>query len=288
MVYTPYIPKRKTHPLSIPTNLTSEVFNNDNPPKDWADFGVLVFHEALRREMSMMNDSILAMPDSPNESESWKITLFAKWFTSCFIFWIQTHHGTEEKLYFREKVFLPWTGTRAGHAGEAFSSQYEELTGLLETMKDACDQILKRNGKQCEEQVATLKRAAPDFDQAMRAHFKEEEELVPEILRKKYKKPHTLNERKLKQKMIKSHTRGKMRTFYGSLVMTLQDIATEEEYNNIMKKGPILIRHLGCAYYLPNYDNVIVPMRDAPTYTNEPNLDRVRCFGIPLFFPNVK
>lgn len=68
----------------IATKLTSDVFNEANPPTDWADMSLLVPHEAIRRQMTMMVRSVAAMPTDPLVNELWKVYLFAKWYIDYF------------------------------------------------------------------------------------------------------------------------------------------------------------------------------------------------------------
>ena len=50
--------------------------------------------------MKMMVQSVNAMPDSPEEKEAWKITLFSQWFVDYFYESVHEHHDAEEKIYF--------------------------------------------------------------------------------------------------------------------------------------------------------------------------------------------
>ena len=74
----------ESHLPVIAANLTSDVYNEANPPMDWADMSLLVPHEAIRRQMAMMVWSAAALPDKPSVDELWKATLFAKWYIDYF------------------------------------------------------------------------------------------------------------------------------------------------------------------------------------------------------------
>eukprot|EP00339_Tiarina_fusa_P021224 CAMPEP_0117076858 /NCGR_PEP_ID=MMETSP0472-20121206/54177_1 /TAXON_ID=693140 ORGANISM="Tiarina fusus, Strain LIS" /NCGR_SAMPLE_ID=MMETSP0472 /ASSEMBLY_ACC=CAM_ASM_000603 /LENGTH=48 /DNA_ID= /DNA_START= /DNA_END= /DNA_ORIENTATION= len=37
-----------------PDKLTSQIFNTENPPKDWADVGLLIPHEPIRHQQQYM------------------------------------------------------------------------------------------------------------------------------------------------------------------------------------------------------------------------------------------
>lgn len=71
-------------PFVIATNLTSDVYHEENLPMDWADMCLLIPHEAIRRQMTMMVQSAAALPDDPSPDEFWKATLFAKWYIEFF------------------------------------------------------------------------------------------------------------------------------------------------------------------------------------------------------------
>lgn len=76
--------KEDQRPLVIAANLTSDVYNEENPPMDWADMSLLMPHEAIRSQMAMMVQSAAALPDDPSANEAWKVTLFAKWYIDYF------------------------------------------------------------------------------------------------------------------------------------------------------------------------------------------------------------
>ena len=79
--------QKDQRPLVIAANLTSVVFNEENPPLDWADLCLLIPHEAIRCQMAMMAQSAAALPDDPSKNEQWKATLFAKWYIEYFFVW---------------------------------------------------------------------------------------------------------------------------------------------------------------------------------------------------------
>lgn len=166
--------------LFVPSKLTSEVFSTENPPLDWADAGLLIPHEAIRRQMTMMVQSVNAMADSPEDKEAWKLTLFSKWYIEYLYESVHEHHDAEEKIYF------PWMITKTTIPEKEFGKSHEELMSAMAEIKQCCAEIIKKGGKGCSAQVATLKEKVPKFDVDMRAHLKEEEETVPALLRENF------------------------------------------------------------------------------------------------------
>ena len=67
----------------IPSGLTSDVYGENNPPKDWCDIGLLIPHEAIRREMTAMVKSVNAL-DEKSLDDSWRILYFCEWFIDVF------------------------------------------------------------------------------------------------------------------------------------------------------------------------------------------------------------
>ena len=130
--------------------------------------------------MKMMVQSVNAMPDSPEEKEAWKITLFSQWFVDYFYESVHEHHDAEEKIYF------PWMKTKTAIPEKEFSGSHAELMSAMDGIKKVCTQIIDKQGEDCSAQVATLKKDIPKFDADMRAHLKEEEETVPELLRNNF------------------------------------------------------------------------------------------------------
>lgn len=163
--------------LSIPEKLNSDFFNEDNPPVDWADTSLLIPHEAIRHQMKMMVQSVQAIPDDLENNEAWKVTLFSKWYIDYFYESVHEHHDNEEDIYF------PWIKTRAVMPHEQFSSSHEELVSNMGSIKKICATILDKGGIDCNDEIASLKNQIRAFEVDMRAHLKEEEEVIPQLLR---------------------------------------------------------------------------------------------------------
>lgn len=60
---------------------------------------------------------------------------------------------------------------------------------------------------------------------------------------------------------------------------------SEGFYQDFVGSIPPPIKHLVDNYYMPDFENVVMNMRDAPTLATKPNLKRVPCCRIPFCFP---
>lgn len=256
--------------------LTSDVFHEDFPPLDWADLGLLIPHEAIRRQMAMMVQSVGAMPDIPADNELWKVTLFAKWFCDYFFISIEEHHEAEEKIYF------PWLKTKTVYPEEKFNKDHEELVADMTVMKKACEAISQKKGKDCSEEIALLKSMSPTFETDMRAHLKEEEESLPGLIRDNATQE---EEGAIVDKIIQGGGLAMAKKFLPAIILAMQDWATPEYYEVFCGKIPPPIRHLAFTYYVPDFENVVMVMRDAPTLDKKPKLKKVGCCKIPFCFP---
>ena len=200
--------------LFVPSKLTSEVFNEANPPVDWADAGLLIPHEAIRRQMTMMIQSVNAMSDSPEDKEAWKLTLFSKWYIEYFYESVHEHHDAEEKLYF------PWMMAKTTISDKEFGKTHEELMSAMAEIKKCCTEIVKKGGKGCSAQVATLKEKVPKFEADMKAHLKEEEETVPALLREHFTQE---EEGKIVDQILQAGGLALARKFLPAIVLAVQE-----------------------------------------------------------------
>jgi len=262
--------------LFIPSKLTSEVFNEANPPVDWADAGLLIPHEAIRRQMAMMIQSVNAMSDTPDDKDAWKLTLFSKWYSEYFYESVHEHHDAEEKVYF------PWMMTKATIPDKEFGKSHEELMSVNAEIKKCCAEIIKKGGKGCSAQVVTLKEKVPKFVADMKAHLKEEEELVPALLRENFTQE---EEGQIVEQIIQAGGLAMAKKFLPAVLLSMQEWATDEFYSIFRDSIPPPIKHLVDNYFMPDFENVVMTMRDAPTFATEPNLKRVPCCRIPFCFP---
>jgi hypothetical protein len=83
---------------------------------------------------------------------------------------VEEHHDAEEEVYF------PWIKSKAEYPEKEFGISHESLSTEMEGMKEACEAICQRRGRDCVVEIATLKRGVPAFVSNMRAHLREEEE----------------------------------------------------------------------------------------------------------------
>lgn len=256
--------------------LTSEVFNEKNPPRDWADIGLLIPHEAIRRQMTMMVQSANAMPDDPAEDELWKATLFARWYIDYLFISIEEHHDVEEKIYF------PWIKTKTEYPEKQFGKSHEELIETMSRMKDACIVICKGKGKGCTKEIAFLKTTIPTFVKDMNDHLREEEETIPALLRDNFTQE---EEGKIVEKILAGGGLKMTKKFLPAILLAMQEWAKPEFYEVFLGSMPPPVRHLAFKYYLPDFENVVMAMRDAPTLAKKPSLKKTGCFGIPFCFP---
>lgn len=274
------VSKDDEHPtttsLFVPSKLTSEVFNEENTPMDWADASLLIPHEAIRRQMNMMVQSVTAMPDSPEDKEAWKITLFSKWYIEYFYDSVHEHHDAEEHIYF------PWIKTKATIPEKEFGKSHQDLMSAMGEIKKCCAEIIGKGGKGCSTHVATLKEKVPKFVVDMKAHLKEEEEIMPALLRANFTQK---EEGKIIDKILQAGGLALAKKFLPAVLLAAQEWTTEEFYSGFVGSIPPPIKHLVDKYYMPDFENVVATMRDAPTLESEPKLKRVPCCGIPFCFP---
>lgn len=268
----------------IPSKLTSTVFGEDNPPQDWADLSLLIPHEALRHELLVLQKNVeaLTMTSLSNKNylcdskdSSWRFTFFAEYVCDYFYEFVHEHHDNEEKIYF------PWISTKA-KIPEKYSKSHEDLVSLLDKMKETCEVILTKKGISCDNEVKILQETTPKFCSDMLEHMKEEEEIIPKILRDKFTKE---EESKIVNKIVKSGGLGMARKFLPLILEAMEVWATPEFYDDFMKSLPPPIRMLVINYYIPDYETAICPLRDAPTLPTKPKLSRVGCCTFSFCFP---
>lgn len=269
---------QKSGSPAIAEKLTSDVFSVDFPPMDWADVGLLIPHEAIRRQMMAMVQSVAALPDAPTDdnNETWKVTLFAEWYCDFFFDSVEEHHDAEEKIYF------PWIKERAEYPEKEFSKSHEELMAAMMAIKETCEEILSKKGKDCAKEIASLKEKIPAFNTDMRQHLKEEEQTFPTILRENFTQE---EEGATTEKILQAGGLTLAKVFLPAVVLAMQEWATKEFYDQFIATIPPPIKHLLFKYYLPDHKSCVIPKRDAPTLDEKPQLTKVGCCGISFCFP---
>jgi len=191
--------------------------------------GLLIPHEAIRRQMTMMLQSVSAMPDSPSDNELWKVTLFAVWFCDYFFVIIEEHHNAEEKVYF------PWIKTKAEYPEKEFNKDHEELETDMTAIKAVCKKILRKKGKNCNEEIAILKNKTPAFETDMRAHLKEEEGSLPALLRDNFTQE---EEGVAVEKIIKAGGLVMAKKFLPAIMLAMQEWAKPGLYEEFCGSMP--------------------------------------------------
>eukprot|EP00563_Minutocellus_polymorphus_P018128 CAMPEP_0197726070 /NCGR_PEP_ID=MMETSP1434-20131217/13382_1 /TAXON_ID=265543 /ORGANISM="Minutocellus polymorphus, Strain CCMP3303" /LENGTH=300 /DNA_ID=CAMNT_0043311883 /DNA_START=31 /DNA_END=933 /DNA_ORIENTATION=+ len=270
---------KKSGSPAIADKLTSDVFSDDFPPMDWADVGLLIPHEAIRRQMTAMAESVAALPDAATDDSdqtAWKATLFAEWYCDYFFDTVEEHHDAEEKIYF------PWIKEKAAYPEKEFSKSHEELFATLTTIKEVCEKILNKKGKDCAEEIASLKDKVPTFNTDMRQHLKEEEQTIPAILRENFTQE---EEGVIIEKILQAGGLSMTKVFLPAVVLAMQEWASKGFYDQFLESMPPPIKHLLFKYYLPDHMTFVIPMRDAPTLDEKPKLTKVGCCGISFCFP---
>jgi hypothetical protein len=111
-------------------------------------------------------------------------------------------------------------------------------------------------------------------------HLKEEEITIPTLVRANYTHE---EEGPIIEQIIQSEGLDGARLFIPSALVAMEEWAKQEFIDKEFRAkmpGPIL--HLVDNYFLPDYKNYVIPMRDAPTLKNEPMPKRVPCCRIPF------
>mmetsp|Transcript_27729 Transcript_27729/g.59228 ORF Transcript_27729/g.59228 Transcript_27729/m.59228 type:complete len:159 (-) Transcript_27729:246-722(-) len=152
----------------------------------------------------------------------------------------------------------------------------------MEDMKETCETIYQKGGKDCSKEVALLKNKIPTFEEGMRAHLKEEEETLPEILRNNFTQKEEIE---IVEKILQAGGLALAKKFLPAILLAISEWATSEYYEDFCASIPPPIKHLAFKYYLPDFENVAMAMRDAPTFDKKPKLKKVGCCGISVCFP---
>lgn len=264
--------EEKEYPF-IPEGLTSAVYGPENPPKDWADAGFLIPHEALRFSMNKMLASAEALKDDYEKKESWKVLYFAEWYVEDFASMVHDHHSNEEDIYF------PWVATKAELPEKVLSKQHEDLVKMLEEMKSICISVKKKKGIKCADEIQKLKEKIPLFIDDMNEHLKEEEEGIPELLRANFTHE---EEQVVVGKIIKAEGLGGTRRFLPTLLEVMDKWAKPSFKEIFLASIPPPIQKLLYDYYIPDYNDYVCPKRDAPTLSEKPKIVKVKCCKLPF------
>mmetsp|Transcript_47880 Transcript_47880/g.89237 ORF Transcript_47880/g.89237 Transcript_47880/m.89237 type:complete len:304 (-) Transcript_47880:220-1131(-) len=256
---------------------TSEAFSKQVPPKDWCDAGLLVPHEALRHEMLLMEKSagLLVAADDPAQ-DGWRSVNFSNWYTGIFHPLIHAHHDNEELIYF------PWVATKAS-LPEKLTADHKTLVVLLDSIKAHCEAVATANGGPgAAEAIASIRKEVPLFVAEMIAHLKEEEEIIPPLMRAHFTQA---EENAVVGQIIQKGGLTEARFFLPSIKLTMAKWASPEMRAGVDGGIPPPLVHLLNNYFVPDYQNVYGMMRDSPGLEAKPALKKVPCCMIPCCFP---
>ena len=153
---------------------------------------------------------------------------------------------------------------------------------MMDGMKEACETVIFKKGKDCANEVSILKHTVPTFVSDMRIHLAEEETNMPEILRENFTSE---EEKVIVQKIIQGGGLEMAKVFLPAVILAVEEWGSPQFNKEFMASIPPPIRHLVTKYFIPDFKNVAMQMRDAPTMETEPKLAKVGCCGIPCCFP---
>lgn len=149
--------------------LLSPVARNAQSKLDWAHATLLVPHEPIRRCMAGM----LAVKVETAEDAA----RFGRWYNSVFYKVVHHHHHVEETIYF------PWIAARVGSIPSKLSADHETLIDKMEQVRALANHARTDATKRKE-----LPHAIQQLCAIMGPHLDEEEEVIPDLLRKHFTK----------------------------------------------------------------------------------------------------
>lgn len=162
------------------------------------------------------------------------------------------------------------------------AKDHTELVRQLHLVKEICVEICRKKGHKCSAEVLALRESVPTFVEDMEAHLQEEEENIPALLRAHFTEKEN---QAVVQKIIAKAGLSGCRFEVPAILYAMEDWATPAFRQGFIESIPAPIRHLVFKYYIPDYQNSVVPMRDAPLLKGgKPPLKKVGCFGLPFCF----
>eukprot|EP00614_Pseudopedinella_elastica_P030903 CAMPEP_0172627546 /NCGR_PEP_ID=MMETSP1068-20121228/156809_1 /TAXON_ID=35684 /ORGANISM="Pseudopedinella elastica, Strain CCMP716" /LENGTH=216 /DNA_ID=CAMNT_0013437467 /DNA_START=8 /DNA_END=658 /DNA_ORIENTATION=+ len=202
-----------------------------------------------------------------NAETGWKAVNFCNWYIWSFYKNIHAHHENEEMIYF------PFLATRAKIPPKV-TADHVELMKMMDTIKTAAEKIVSLKGVGCAEFIDSIQVEVSRFVPEMREHLKEEEEIVPNILRANFTQA---EEKKAVEAILKRGGLAEARSFLPSIALAMEEWASEDILVEFKAEIPKPISHLLDNYYLPDYKNTVVQMRESPSLCEIPKLQRVPC-----------
>lgn len=122
--------------------LSSSVYGESNPPKDWADITLLIPHEALRGELAKGCNSIDQLVSNNSSGSPWQVVYFCEWVVDFLLVAILDHHDNEESIFF------PWIESRATcDSRERLASDHTTLSQQLIAIRPTCERIIRVEGQ---------------------------------------------------------------------------------------------------------------------------------------------
>ena len=142
---------------------------------------------------------------------------------------VEEHHDAEEEIYF------PWIKSKAGYPEKEFGISHESLSTEMEGMKEACEAICQRRGRDCVGEIALLKGRVPPFVSNMRAHLREEEETIPVLLRENFTRE---EEGEILGRIGQAGGLTLARKFLPAILLATREWATPDAYEELCSSLP--------------------------------------------------
>ena len=177
---------------------------------------------------------------------------------------VEVHHDAEEEVYF------PWIKSKAEYPEKEFGISHESLCTEMEGMKEACEAICQRRGRDCVVEIATLKRGVPAFVSNMRAHLREEEETIPALLRENFTRE---EEGEILGRIAQAGGLALTQKFLPAILLAMREWATPDAYEEL------------CASLPPPVSQLVFEVRDFGSSVAMGEKNVCSLFVLSLFLP---
>ena len=157
------------------------------------------------------------------------------------------------------------------------AKDHEGLIRLLDEIELVCANVIKKQGIDCKDEISKLKTNIPVLEKEMRKHLKEEEEVIPQLLRDNFTQA---EEQECIEKILKNEGLYGARIFVPAIINAMEHWATPKFNEEFLQIMPPPIRSLVVNYFMPDYETFVYPKRDAPILETKPTLSKVRCCRI--------
>ena len=108
-------------------------------------------------------------------------------------------------------------------------------------MREACEAICQRTGRDCVGEIAMLKGRIPAFVSDMRAHLREEEETIPVLLRANFTRE---EEGEIVGRIAQAGGLALTQKFLPAILVAMREWATPDAYEELCASLPPPISHL--------------------------------------------